>query len=138
MPKNDIKEFIDFFHDAVQKIRKEKAVFIRGKDGMLVKTALKIFSREQLESLALWFLYKKSKMSPTVGAMLSKAVLEELKETIKKPDYWKILDEIQGKYYSEGTGAVKKMRSFGEIEISKYLNQESRGKNYQSQNSVNT
>ena len=38
--KNEIKAFIDFFHDACQKIRKEKAVFERGKDGKLVKLAL--------------------------------------------------------------------------------------------------
>lgn len=98
---NDIKKFIDFFHDACLKIRKEKPVFIRGKDGNLVKNALKFFSRQQLEMLAVWFLEKKKKVSPTIGGMLSLAMSEELKETIKKSSFWKDLDKIHEKYYKK-------------------------------------
>ncbi|OGG43044.1 hypothetical protein A2841_02725 [Candidatus Kaiserbacteria bacterium RIFCSPHIGHO2_01_FULL_48_10] len=99
----DIKKFIDFFHDAVIKIRNQKAVFVRGKDGNLVKSVLGVFSRSQLEMLAIWFLAKKDKLSPTVGAMLSKVVLEELQRKIKEPGFWSELDTIYEKYYSAGT-----------------------------------
>lgn len=97
--KNDIKAFIDFFNDACLRIRKEKPVFARGKDGNLVKLALKQFSRQQLEMLAVWFLAKKSKLRPQIGAMLSKKMLEELNENIRKLNFWKDLDEIFIKYY---------------------------------------
>lgn len=92
--KNDIKVFIDFFHDASVKIRKEKPIFMRGKDGNLVKLALKKLSESQLEMLAVWFLAKKPKLKPTIGAMLSNTVLEELIKKIKDPHFWRELDEI--------------------------------------------
>ena len=94
MAQSDIKKFIDFFHSAAKKIRNEKAVFARGKDGKLVKNALKTFSERQLEMLALWFLAKKIKMKASIGAMLSKAATEELERKIKDPNFWKELDEI--------------------------------------------
>lgn len=97
--KNNIKVFIDFFHDACLKIRKERPIFSRGKDGNLVKLALKKFSRQHLEMLAVWFLAKKPKMQPKIGAMLSKKMMEELDEKIRKPVFWKDLDEIFIKYY---------------------------------------
>src|SRR3989344_6651045 len=99
----DIKKFIDFFHDAVIKIRSQKAIFVRGKDGNLVKLALNVFSRAQLEMLALWYLAKKDKLSPTIGAMLSKAVVEELERKIKEPNFWRDLDEIYERYYQPAT-----------------------------------
>lgn len=97
--KNEIKRFIDFFHDTCQKIRQEKAIFERGKDGKLVKLALKKFSRVQLEMLAVWFLAKKPKLRPKIGAMLSKSMLEELERKIQSPNFWKDLDMIFEKYY---------------------------------------
>lgn len=98
---SDIKKFIDFFHDACLKIRKEKPKFVRGKDGNLVKQALNFFSRQQLEMLAVWFLEKKHKLSPSLGGMLGKEMTKELKETIKKPSFWKDLDKIHEKYYKQ-------------------------------------
>lgn len=103
MASSDIKKFIDYFHDAVQKVRHEKAVFVRGKDGALVTRALVIFSRPQLEMLALWFLAHKPKLSSTIGAMLSKAVLKELERTIQKPSFWKDLDALSEQYYAKST-----------------------------------
>lgn len=97
--KNEIKAFIDFFHGACKKIRKERAVFERGKDGKLAKLALKKFSRVQLEMLAVWFLANKPKLRPKIGAMLSKNMLEELERKIKHPSFWKDLDTIFEKYY---------------------------------------
>lgn len=105
---SDIKKFIDFFHDACLKIRNEKPKFVRGKDGNLVKNALKIFSRQQLEMLAVWFLEKKKKLSPTIGGMFSLAMSEELKETIKKQSFWKDLDKIHEKYYKQNYDTAKR------------------------------
>lgn len=99
MAKNDIKAFIDFFYDACLKIRKEKPFFERGKDGKLVKNALKKFSRTQLEMLAVWFFGQKPKLAPKIGTMFSKKVMEELERKMKKPDFWKELDSIFEKYY---------------------------------------
>ena len=98
---NDIKQFIDFFYTASIKIRKQKPEFTRGKDGNLVKLCLKKFSRQQLEMLAVWFLEKKRKVSPTIGAMLSLAMSEELERKIKDPSFWKDLDKIHEKYYKQ-------------------------------------
>ena len=99
MSGHDIKRFIDFFNNASIKIRKDKPKFVRGKDGNLVKSALKNFSAQQLEMLAVWFLEKKRKMSTSIGAMLSSTVLEELDEVIRNPNFWKDIDKIYTKYY---------------------------------------
>lgn len=101
--KNNIKIFIDFFHDASIRIRNEKPIFIRGKDGNLVKSALMQFSESQLEMLAVWFLAKKPKLKATIGAMLSGAVLEELARKIKDPHFWKELDDIYEKNFPRRT-----------------------------------
>ena len=99
MSKNDIKLFIDFFHNSCIKIRKIKPAFQRGMDGMLVKKSLETFSREQLDMLAVWFLANKPKLQPKIGTMFSKKVMEELERKIKEPNFWKDLDVIFEKYY---------------------------------------
>lgn len=101
MPQNAIKTFIDFFHGAALKIRNVKPQFERGKDGAQVKRALKRFSEEQLEMLAVWFLYKKPKLRPKIGTMLSNKIMEELERKIKDPDFWKDLDEIFEKHFKK-------------------------------------
>lgn len=101
--KNNIKTFIDFFHGASIRIRNEKPIFMRGKDGNLVKSALMKFSESQLEMLAVWFLAKKPKLKATIGAMLSGAVLEELARKIKDPHFWKELDDIYEKNFPRRT-----------------------------------
>ena len=99
MANNDIKEFIDFFHEATKKIRGVEPKFMRGRDGKLTELALKKFSRTQLEMMAVWFLAKKSKLSPAVGTMLSKALMEELELKLKNHTFWKELDEIYERYF---------------------------------------
>ncbi|OGF61297.1 hypothetical protein A2662_03695 [Candidatus Giovannonibacteria bacterium RIFCSPHIGHO2_01_FULL_45_33] len=99
MPKSDIKEFIDFFHDASTKTRGVSAIIVRGRDGRLVQRALKIFSRTQLEMMAVWFLANKTKLKPAIGTMLSKKLMEELELKLKHHSFWKELDEIYEKYY---------------------------------------
>ena len=85
LPKKDIKLFIDFFYDASIRIRGLRPVITRGKDGALIARALQKLTRSQLEMLCLWFLSKKKKLSPTIGAMLSLVVLDELVCAMKRP-----------------------------------------------------
>ena len=94
LPKKDIKLFIDFFYDASIRIRGLRPVITRGKDGALIARALQKLTRSQLEMLCLWFLSKKKKLSPTIGAMLSLVVLDELVCAMKRPMFWRELDEI--------------------------------------------
>ncbi|KKT42257.1 hypothetical protein A2W54_02875 [Candidatus Giovannonibacteria bacterium RIFCSPHIGHO2_02_43_13] len=103
MPKNDIKEFIDFFHEASKKIRDVSPKIVRGRDGKLTERALKKFSRTQLEMMAVWFLAKKQKLAPAIGTMLSKALMEELELKLKNHAFWKELDEIYERYFPRQT-----------------------------------
>lgn len=96
---SDIKRFIDFFVEASKRIRKEKPVITRGKDGYLVKLALRKMSESQLEQLTLWFLEKKKTLSTTIGAMLSNAVLDTLRQDMNRYDFWKEIDRIYDQYY---------------------------------------
>lgn len=103
MAKSDIKEFIDFFHEASKKIRKVNAKIVRGRDGKLTELALNKFSRTQLEMMAVWFLAKKTKLNPAIGTMLSKALMEELELKLKHHSFWKELDEVYDRYFPRQT-----------------------------------
>lgn len=107
----DIKKFIDFFFEAAQKIKKTKPLITHGKDGVLTKLALNKLSLSQLEQLALWFLTKKQGLSLTIGAMLSKRVLDGLKQDMGRPDFFKEIDEIYTQYFrnAAGYGFAKKL-----------------------------
>ena len=120
MKKNDIKFFIDFFNDASIKIRKEKPQFIRGKDGNLVRLALKKLSESQLEMMVVWFLAKKPKLKPAIGTMLSNKVLDELIRKMKEPNFWKELDEIYEQNFPRQTSLddIKEdKRAFSDSEL---------------------
>lgn len=108
----DIKIFIDFFHEAAVKIKKQRPVFIHGKDGRLVKLALRKLTREQLEQLAVWFLEKKQTLSLTLGAMLSTNVLKTLQEDMKKSSFWAELNQIYDKYFPRATYSKEFMSKF--------------------------
>ena len=125
----DIKSFIDFFHNASLKIRGEKAVITRGKDGNLAKLALKRLSLNQLEQLTLWFLTKKGGLKPTIGAMLSKKVLETLKKDMNRPDFWKEISRIYDKYFPASDLSkelAKKLKPFSYRQIAEIAEETSR------------
>lgn len=106
----DIKKFIDFFFEAAQKIKKTKPLITHGKDGVLTKLALNKLSLSQLEQLALWFLTKKQGLSLTIGAMLSKRVLDGLKQDMERLDFFKEIDAIYAGYFrGAGYGFAKKL-----------------------------
>lgn len=112
MTNPDIKIFIDFFHEAAMKIRKQKPIFVHGKDGRLVKLALQKLTREQLEQLALWFLEKKQTLSLTLGAMLSINVLKTLQDDMKKSGFWSELNQIYDKYFPRPSYSKEFMSKF--------------------------
>lgn len=122
----EIKQFIDFFSEASVKIRNEKPKIIHGKDGWLVKYALKKISVSQLEELALWFLSKKKSLSPTIGAMLSMSVLNTLQSDMQKPNFWKELNEIYDIYYKNpgiSEELIKKFNPFTPKQITEIKEQ---------------
>lgn len=99
-PRNpNIYRFIDFFVRTGEKIRGEKPIIIRGKDGKLVSYALRRIPVGKLETLAVWFLARKKKLQPLVGTMVSHKVLEELEREINKSSFWKEIDALMDMYY---------------------------------------
>lgn len=126
---SDIKKFIDFFFDAVQKIKKIKPEITHGKDGFLTKLALNKLSLSQLEQLALWFLIKKQGLSLTIGAMLSYKVLDSLKRDMERHDFFKEIDMIYAQYFrntATGDFAKKlenKFKPFNSIQITEMQEQ---------------
>lgn len=73
LPTNDL---LREFNRLTIEIRSTKPVFVRFKDGNLIKNALKHLSEWQIRTLFVWFLKEKRDMQPTVGAALSSAVIE--------------------------------------------------------------
>ena len=125
----DIKIFIDFFHNAAQKVRGEKPKFVHGKDGKLVKLALTRISEQQLEQLALWFLEKKRALTTTIGAMLSGSVLQTLQDDMKSPNFWKELDAIYDSHYPRPDFAkelLKKFKPFTDKQVAEIQEEVSR------------
>lgn len=57
-------------------IRGTKPIFVRWKDGNLIKAALKHLNEGQLQLLFAWFLKERRKMQATVGAALCREVIE--------------------------------------------------------------
>jgi len=108
----EIKQFIDFFCRSSQKIRNQKPIIIHGKDGALTKFALKKMSLSQLEQMSLWFLEKKKSLSPKIGTMLSKRVMETFERDMRLPDFWKEIENIYAKHYSRATVSAKLARKF--------------------------
>jgi hypothetical protein len=64
------------FKRYAEEIRKTTPQFERGKDGNLIKAALKHLNEDQLELQLLWFLTTRDKMATTLGAALCKESLE--------------------------------------------------------------
>lgn len=128
----DIKKFIDFFFEATQKIKKIKPVITHGKDGVLTKLALNKLSLSQLEQLALWFLTKKQGLSLTIGAMLSRRVLDSLKYDMERPNFFKEIDIVYEQYFrSAGRGGFaakleEKFRPFNSWQITEIQEQVAR------------
>lgn len=128
----NIKIFIDFFHEAAQKVRKEKPKFTHGKDGKLVKLALARISEQQLEQLALWFLERKRTLSTTIGAMLSRTVLEALEQDMKRPGFWTELASISDTYFPRPDFAkelLKKFQPFTQKQVTEIQEEVSRFEN---------
>lgn len=64
------------FKKLCEGIRNSKPIFVRFKDGNLVKAALKHLNQGQLQLLFAWFLHERKQMRATIGAALCKEVIE--------------------------------------------------------------
>lgn len=95
----DIKRFIDFFCEATKRIRRERAMIVRGKDGRLVKLALQKVSESQLEQLAIWHLERNRHMQATIGAMLAQKSLEILRNSMNRSDFWKEINAVYDQHW---------------------------------------
>lgn len=64
------------FKRYAEEIRKQSPQFERGKDGNLIKAALRHLREDQLELHMLWFLQSQPKMKTTIGAALCKESIQ--------------------------------------------------------------
>lgn len=67
---------ISCFKRYAEEIRKQSPQFERGKDGNLIKAALRHLREDQLELHMIWFLQSQPKMKTTIGAALCKESIQ--------------------------------------------------------------
>ncbi len=90
---------MDAFKRYCETIRKTKPVFVRFKDGSLIKHALKHISPFQTEMLFIWFLKNKIHMQPTIGAALSKGIITDfIKASKREYGFYNRLDQLARQY----------------------------------------
>ncbi len=95
MPKLPTNVLMESFEEYSKAIRKTKPNFTRFKDGNLIKNALRHISKFQIEMLFLWFLKEKIHMQPTIGAALSKGIIDDfIKAGRKEYGFYNKLDQL--------------------------------------------
>jgi hypothetical protein len=99
------KQFIDFWHEIVQKTRGIKPI-ITAKDAQNLKRiiSMDILSQSQMEQLAVYFLahYSFKKFSPSIATFLSSGILNGLLDRAKNDEnFWKELDELTTRYIKQ-------------------------------------
>jgi hypothetical protein len=96
LPTNALMESFDEYSKAIRKI---KPNFTRFKDGNLIKNALRHISKFQVEMLFLWFLKEKTHMQPTIGAALSRGIIDDfIKASRKEYGFYNKLDQLARQY----------------------------------------
>ena len=99
MPKLPTNALMESFDEYSKAIRKTRPNFTRFKDGNLIKNALRHISKFQVEMLFLWFLKEKIHMQPTIGAALSKGIIEDfIKASRKEYGFYNKLDRLARQY----------------------------------------
>lgn len=81
IPTRDLMKTFDRYAQAT---RGERPIFIRFKDGKLIKHALTWLNESQISMLFAWFLHEKKDMRPTIGAALCKEVISDFIETSER------------------------------------------------------
>lgn len=99
MPKLPTNALMESFEGYSKAIRKTKPNFTRFKDGNLIKNALRHISKFQIEMLFLWFLKEKIHMQPTIGAALSRGIIDDfIKASRKEYGFYNKLDQLARQY----------------------------------------
>ena len=81
IPTGDLMRTFDRYTQAA---RNERPIFVRFKDGKLIKHALTWLNESQISMLFAWFLQEKKDMRPTIGAALCKEVISDFIETSER------------------------------------------------------
>ncbi len=107
-PKLPTNALMRSFNQYCKAIRKTKPIFVRFKDGNLIKHALKHMSEFQLEMLFIWFLQEKTKMQPMIGSALCKEVLADFIETSHKQyGFYGGLEQLARRYTPKPESEIK-------------------------------
>jgi hypothetical protein len=91
--------FIWKFGQLSEAIRQTKPIFVKNKDGQLLKHALRHLTEFQLELELVWFLQNKKEMSPSLGAALCKEVIRDfIKASSREYGFYGNLEKIAMQY----------------------------------------
>lgn len=103
LPTNALMESFEKYCKAIRKI---KPNFIRFKDGNLIKHGLKHISLFQMEMLFLWFLKEKKHMRPTIGAALSKGIINDfINASRREYGFYAKLEKLAKQYIATAQSA---------------------------------
>jgi len=91
--------FFGKFSQLTWGIRHTRPIFVKFKDGNLLKHALGHLTEFQLELELVWFLQNKPEMKPTIGAALCKEVIEDFIQTsFKEYGFYNTLERTALQY----------------------------------------
>ncbi len=91
--------FFGKFAQLCQAIRHTRPIFVKFKDGNLLKHALRHLTEFQLELELIWFLQNKREMTPTIGAALCKEVIDDfIKASFKEYGFYNSLERTALQY----------------------------------------
>ena len=108
MTKLPTNALMDAFRRYCEAIRKTKPNFTRYKDGNLIKYALRHLSEFQIEMLFVWFLKQKKHMQPTIGAALSKGIINDfIRNSYKEYGFYNKLEQLAREYIKTNESETK-------------------------------
>ncbi len=91
--------FFGKFSQLTWGIRHTRPIFVKFKDGNLLKHALRHLTEFQLELELVWFLQNKPEMKPTIGAALCKEVIDDfIQASLKEYGFYNTLERTALQY----------------------------------------
>jgi hypothetical protein len=98
-PTLPTRYFFGKFSQLTWGIRHTRPIFVKFKDGNLLKHALGHLTEFQLELELVWFLQNKPEMKPTIGAALCKEVIEDfIQASFKEYGFYNALERTALQY----------------------------------------